>query len=70
MKQGKVKFFDSKRGFGFIAPNDGGNDVFVHKNDVEGMGEQVLNDGEAVEFEVEETEKGLNAVNVRILDLK
>jgi len=71
MKQGKVKFFDTQKGFGFIKPDDGGKDVFVHRNNVENLDyNQGLEDNEAVEFEVEETPKGLSAVNVRSLDYK
>ncbi|MBN2732763.1 MAG: cold shock domain-containing protein [Balneolaceae bacterium] len=71
MKQGKVKFFDTQKGFGFIAPEDGGKDVFVHRNNVENLGyNQGLEDGEAVEYETEETPKGLSAVNVKSLDYK
>ena len=71
MKQGKVKFFDTQKGFGFIAPDDGGKDVFVHRNNVENLDyNQGLEDNEAVEFEVEETPKGLSAVNVKSLDYK
>lgn len=71
MKQGKVKFFDTKKGFGFIAPNEGGKDVFVHRNNVEGLGpNQGLEDDEAVEYEVEDTPKGKSAINVRSLDYK
>ncbi|MCW9707485.1 cold-shock protein [Fodinibius salsisoli] len=71
MKQGKIKFFDTKKGFGFIAPDDGGDDVFVHRNNVENLDyNQGLEDDEAVEFEVEETPKGLSAVNVTSLDYK
>jgi len=69
MQEGKVKFFDVKKGFGFIAPNDGGDDVFVHKNNVEELGyNEGLEDGEEVEFDVEETPKGLSATNVRSLE--
>ncbi len=71
MKQGKIKFFDSKKGFGFIAPDEGGEDIFVHRNNVENLdSNQGLEDNEAVEFEVEETPKGLSATNVRSLDYK
>lgn len=71
MKQGKVKFFDTQKGFGFIKPDDGGKDVFVHRNNVENLDyNQGLEDDEAVEFEVEETPKGLSATNVRSLDYK
>ncbi|NGP89364.1 cold-shock protein [Fodinibius halophilus] len=71
MAQGKIKFFDTQKGFGFIAPDDGGKDVFVHRNNVENLDyNQGLEDNEAVEFDVEETPKGLSAVNVRSLDYK
>jgi len=71
MKQGKIKFFDTQKGFGFIAPDEGGKDIFVHRNNVEGLGQnQGFEDDEAVEFEVEETPKGLSATNVRSLDYK
>jgi len=71
MKQGKVKFFDTQKGFGFIQPDDGGDDVFVHRNNVENLDyNQGLEDNEAVEFEVEETPKGLSATNVTSLDYK
>jgi CspA family cold shock protein len=71
MKQGKVKFFDTKKGFGFIKPDDGGEDIFVHRNNVENLDyDQGLEDNEAVEFEVEETPKGLSATNVSSLDYK
>lgn len=69
MKQkGKVKWFDSEKGFGFIEPDEGGKDIFVHRNNVDGLGfQQGLEDGEAVEFSVEETPKGLSAVEVESL---
>lgn len=71
MAQGKVKFFDTQKGFGFIKPDDGSKDVFVHRNNIENLDyNQGLEDGEAVEFDVEETPKGLSATNVRSLDYK
>lgn len=71
MKEGKVKFFDTQKGFGFIKPDDGGKDVFVHRNNVDNLGyNQGLEDDERVEFEVEETPKGLSAINVKSLDYK
>ncbi|TYP92191.1 cold-shock DNA-binding protein family [Fodinibius salinus] len=71
MAQGKIKFFDTQKGFGFIAPDDGGDDVFVHRNNVESLDyDQGLEDNEAVEFDVEETPKGLSATNVQSLDYK
>ena len=69
MTQGKIKWFDATKGFGFITPDDGSKDIFVHKNNVEGLGyNEGLEDGESVEFDVEETPKGLSAVSVRSLD--
>ncbi|MES3630165.1 MAG: cold shock domain-containing protein [Longimonas sp.] len=65
MPQGTVKWFSTEKGFGFIAPHDGTKDVFVHHSnivDVDTVGP--LEDNDEVAFEVEETPKGLNAVNV------
>ena len=67
-QQGNIKFFDSQKGFGFISPDEGNKDIFVHRNNVENLGyDQGLKDGESVEFDVEETPKGLSAINVRSL---
>lgn len=60
MPEGKVKFFNEVKGFGFIADDESGKDVFVHKSSVT----QSLNEGDAVSFEIEETEKGQNAIHV------
>jgi CspA family cold shock protein len=69
MQYGKIKWFDAEKGFGFIEPEDGGKDVFVHRNNIENLGyEEGLRDGEEVEFDVEETPKGLSAVDVHRLD--
>ncbi|HKI47437.1 MAG TPA: cold-shock protein [Balneolales bacterium] len=68
MQYGKVKWFDAKKGYGFIEPEDGSKDVFVHRNNVENLGfQEGLRDGEEVEFSVEETDKGLSAQEVRRL---
>ncbi|MHC5201815.1 cold-shock protein [Myroides sp. LJL119] len=61
MQEGIVKFFNETKGFGFITPNDGGQDIFVH---VTGLKETV-NEKDHVVYEVEHGKKGLNAVNVR-----
>ena len=63
MAVGKVKWFDGKKGFGFIEQEDG-NDVFVHYSNISGSGFKTLEDGDAVEFDVVEGEKGLQARNV------
>ena len=68
MQRGTVKWFNTEKGYGFIAPEDGSRDVFVHRNNVEGLGwEEGLRDGEEVEYEVEQTPKGLSAQNVQRL---
>ena len=65
MASGKVKWFNSEKGFGFIEPADGGKDVFVHRNNVNGLGwDEGLRDGEEVEYDVERGPKGLAAANV------
>ena len=64
MSNGKVKWFNSTKGFGFIEREDG-PDVFVHYTAIDGSGFRSLAEGDQVEFEVEEGAKGLHAANVR-----
>lgn len=61
---GTVKWFDEKKGFGFITRDNGGKDVFVHYSSIAGDGFKNLHEGERVEFGVTETKKGLNATAV------
>ena len=63
MNKGTVKFFNSAKGFGFITPDDGSKDVFVHKNDLKDR----INEGDKVSYDVEEGKKGLNATNVSVI---
>jgi len=66
MQYGKIKWFDAEKGYGFIEPDDGSKDIFVHRNNIENLGfDEGLRDGEEVEFFVEETPKGLSAQEVR-----
>lgn len=61
---GTVKWFSSEKGYGFIAPESGDEDIFVHFSAIQGSGYRNLNEGESVEFEIEQSEKGPRAANV------
>ena len=64
MAQGKVKWFSDQKGFGFITPDDGSKDVFVHHSDIQGAGYKSLSENDAVEYDAEQGPKGLRAANV------
>jgi CspA family cold shock protein len=68
MTIGIVKFFNTSKGFGFIEPEDGSRDVFVHISAVEQSGMTNLNEGQKVDFETEEDQKGPKAVNLKAVD--
>ncbi len=65
MTTGTVKFFNTTKGFGFITPDNGSKDVFVHISAVEGSDLGHLTDGQKVSFDVEQGERGPKAVNLQ-----
>ncbi len=65
MTIGTVKFFNSDKGFGFVAPEGGGKDVFVHASAVEAAGMNSLSEGQRISFETQPDAKGLKAVNLK-----
>jgi cold shock protein len=64
MSMGKVKWFNESKGYGFIEPEGGGRDVFVHYSAIQGEGYKTLSEGQTVEFEIIQGEKGPQASNV------
>ncbi len=64
MAKGTVKWFNDQKGFGFITPEDGGSDCFVHHKEIQGEGFKSLSEGDNVEFEIGEGPKGPQATKV------
>ncbi|HVA67649.1 MAG TPA: cold-shock protein [Elusimicrobiota bacterium] len=67
MATGKVKWFNDQKGFGFITPDDGSKDLFVHHTSIQGNGFKTLAENQSVEFSVEQSDKGPRATNVQKL---
>jgi len=65
MPQGTVKWFNDQKGFGFITPDDGSADVFAHFSEIQSDGFKTLTEGQKVEFEVQQGDKGPRAANIR-----
>lgn len=68
MPRGRVKWFSNEKGYGFIEPEEGGEDLFVHYSDIEESGFKTLEEGAEVEFETDSGPKGPRAVNVTKVD--
>jgi CspA family cold shock protein len=64
MPEGTVKWFSQEKGYGFITPDEGGKDIFVHRSGIAGEGFKSLEEGEKVSYEVTQGRKGLQAENV------
>jgi cold shock protein len=67
MAQGTVKWFNAEKGYGFIAPNEGGQDVFVHYSAITGTGYRSLEENQRVEYDVKQGSRGPEATNVRLI---
>jgi len=69
MKSGKVKWFNNSKGYGFIRPDEGGEDLFVHYSYIEMEGYKTLKAGQSVTFEITQADKGLHATNIMAAEI-
>jgi CspA family cold shock protein len=67
MPTGRVKWFNAEKGYGFIEPNEGGQDLFVHFSSIQDGGYLTLNEGDEVEFAMGQGQKGPQAQNVKVV---
>ncbi|MCM2971468.1 cold-shock protein [Larsenimonas suaedae] len=68
MATGTVKWFNDTKGYGFISPDDGGDDLFAHFSEIQADGFKSLQDGQKVSFEVTQGKKGLQAANIKVVN--
>ncbi|GAB2784543.1 cold-shock protein [Halomonas shantousis] len=68
MATGTVKWFNDTKGYGFISPDDGGDDLFAHFSEIQAEGFKTLQDGQKVSFEVTQGKKGLQAANIKLVN--
>ena len=68
MATGTVKWFNDTKGYGFISPDDGGDDLFAHFSEIQAEGFKTLQDGQKVSFEVTQGKKGLQAANIKVVN--
>ncbi|ERS89168.1 MULTISPECIES: cold-shock protein [Halomonas] len=68
MATGTVKWFNDTKGYGFISPDDSGDDLFAHFSEIQADGFKTLQDGQKVSFEVTQGKKGLQASNIKVID--
>ncbi|GGX96509.1 cold-shock protein [Litchfieldella qijiaojingensis] len=66
MATGTVKWFNDTKGYGFISPDDGGDDLFAHFSEIQAEGFKTLQDGQKVTFDVTQGKKGLQAANIKV----
>ena len=67
MATGTVEWFNDTKGFGFVSPDDGGDDLFAHFSEIQADGFKTLQDGQKVSFDVTQGKKGLQASNIKVL---